>query len=115
MPELATSVANVVLDQLTPSERRASVRRVCKREVLSRRQGSTRTAAWLASVRNISETGLGLLVYCKFAPGSILTIEPLTQRSTRTLFARVVHVTQEGDGWNHGCELANQLTEREVA
>jgi len=115
MSELATSGANIHLDQLTLSERRASVRRVCKREVLSRRRGATRNAAWLASVRNISETGLGLLIYCNFAPGSILSIEPLSRRSTRTLLARVVHVSQEGDGWIHGCELANQLTEREVA
>jgi hypothetical protein len=30
------------------------------------------------------------------------------------LLARVIHVTQIGDAWLHGCELANALSEADL-
>ena len=95
-------------------DRRASVRRLSSRAVLSRPQGAAHATAYLAAVRNISEGGIGLLLQYKFPPGTILAIEPLSRRSSRTLLARVVHATAEADGWYHGCELANQLSETEL-
>ena len=101
-------------EYVRPVERRASVRRLCNRDILSRKAGTPRGTGWLAAVRDVSTTGIGMMLYCKFAPGTILAVEPLSRSSTRTLLARVVRTTVEADGWYHGCELANALTDEEL-
>jgi hypothetical protein len=98
-------------------ERRASVRRdsnakgTC--QTLSQRHEST----WEATVRNISLTGIGLLLARRFEPGTLLAIE-LTETSEqrqRLLVARVAHATlQPDDKWLIGCAFMSPLHDEEL-
>lgn len=64
-----------------------------------------------AKVRDLSCTGIGLLVNRPIEPGSFLAIR-LDDRGGLPLCAKVVHCTLRSDelGWVVGCTLTRQLT-----
>lgn len=71
----------------------------------------------LATVLDISATGIGLLVRSSINKGSILVIElNSTVREIRhQRLARVTHVTDQGDGSVLiGCEFASRLSDAEL-
>jgi len=72
-------------------------------------------AAW---VRDISTTGVSLLIACEFEPGAFLTIElqNLEQGITCVLRARVVHTLEvpPDERWLHGCEFERPLSDEEL-
>lgn len=72
---------------------------------------------WPASVRNISEGGIGLVLKRRFEPRTGLQIhlpDPGSD-STYTVFVRVVHLQQEAEGrWLLGCEFISPLTEERL-
>lgn len=71
--------------------------------------------AW---VRDISATGVALLVACEFEPGAVLTLE--LENPTRgvsiVVKARVVHVLEVPPDrrWLHGCAFERPLTDDEL-
>ena len=68
-----------------------------------------------ATVRDISTTGVGLLLDCAFPPGTMLLVESWQRGNLRTtLLARVVHAAPQGAGWYHGCELGRPLGASEL-
>jgi PilZ domain len=70
-----------------------------------------------ASVRDISMTGIALLVKEPLRPGSVLVISLQNQalRLTRLLPIRVMHATQTpDDGWILGCQFVRKLTYPEL-
>jgi hypothetical protein len=73
---------------------------------------------YTAWIRDISSTGVSLLMACQFEPGALLTLE-LENRAegvTTFLHALVVHAMEvPPDGrWLHGCALERPLTDEEL-
>jgi len=72
-------------------------------------------SAW---VRDISATGIALLIGCEFKPGSRLTLElqNADQGVGCFLQAHVVHVMEvpPEKRWLHGCEFERPLTDEEL-
>ncbi len=75
-------------------------------------QGSRREA----QVRNISATGIAVIVDHRFEPGALLTVEfAVKEGNTRTLRARVVRVERDStDRWLAGCSLLQRLSDYEL-
>ncbi len=98
-------------------DRRASVRRACSLEALSRPLELSDAISWGATVQDISAGGVGLLICYPFKPGTFLAVDlSAGHGGSRTVLARVVHVTDQSDGtWFVGCEFALPLNEEEVA
>jgi hypothetical protein len=72
---------------------------------------------WEATIRDISQQGIGLILSRRFEPGVILVVEmprPM-EASTHLILARVVRVVeQDSGGWLVGCALVNPLTGEEL-
>lgn len=72
---------------------------------------------WMATVRNLSATGLSLRSEVASEVGTLLTVELLNRAHTRsrTVLAWVVHLTPRQDGdWVIGCSLTQEMDENEV-
>jgi hypothetical protein len=69
-------------------------------------------------VRDISATGIALLLPCEFEPGIQLTLEleNAAQGVVRVVPARVVHAiaVPPDDRWLHGCAFEQPLTDEEL-
>jgi PilZ domain-containing protein len=111
----------VALDKTDPAarkaERRVSVRFQSNAKGHCQSVSLQRESAWEAIVRDISCSGIGLLLPRRFERGTLLTIEltETTAGQTRLLLVRVVHATPQPEGnWLLGCALTNSLTEDEV-
>ncbi len=94
-------------------DRRATVRRLCGGEAVSRSLDSPATLCWGAQVRDISAGGIGLVLCFPFKPGTCLAIDLAgPEGAPRTVLARVVHVHDQTDGtWVLGCEFVRPLRE----
>jgi hypothetical protein len=72
---------------------------------------------WPAQVRDLSLGGIILQVKRSFDSGTLLRVElkSAAEQSTRTLLARVLHLTDYGNGtWLLGCCFAKELTPEEL-
>jgi c-di-GMP-binding flagellar brake protein YcgR len=104
--------------QSAMAERRAAVRYLCNLKTMF--QPGTSAAEdlrWSGVIRDVSVGGLGLVLGRKYDAETILTVELQSKdrRFTRSLVARVVHVSpHEGGRWLHGCAFARPLEEREL-
>ncbi len=115
MPESTILSGTERTDQAPGVERRASVRYQCS-------QSATFASApnyerFVARVKDISITGVGLVVSTHIEPGTYLIVEMKTRARgiLLTLLARVVHSTpQSENSWNVGCELVNKPTEEQL-
>jgi diguanylate cyclase (GGDEF)-like protein len=96
------------------SERRATVRLLCNRRARVTVNGSDETGDGFATVCDVSATGIGLTLGYRVVEGTLLTVEPLCNGQVKTLLARVVHASPRANGWLHGCELSNSLSEEEL-
>jgi hypothetical protein len=66
-------------------------------------------------VRNVSRSGIGLVVDRPWKPGTTLVLELPGEETTRTVRARVIHATpQMGGTILVGCALEQPLTDAEV-
>jgi hypothetical protein len=78
---------------------------------------SDQDVVWPATIRDISEGGLGLIMARRFERGAGLAIElPGSGKSpAQTLLAKVVHATSlPGNRWLLGCYFVSRLSEEEV-
>jgi hypothetical protein len=78
---------------------------------------SSQAARWRATIRDISEGGVGLVLARRFERGTALAVElPASQdRPADTLLIKVVHVTPRRDcQWQVGGAFVSQLSEAEV-
>jgi hypothetical protein len=79
---------------------------------------SPSAGVYTAWVRDISATGVALLVPCEFEPGALLTLEleNAGQGVSCVLQARVVHVLEVPPDrrWLHGCAFERPLTAEEL-
>jgi hypothetical protein len=111
MSEQTNPCRGELANELPQHERRAAVRFACTLNTLCQ----TDTARpedfwWRGIVRDISISGLGLLVPRAFEPGTLLVIEPLAKQDAfHTQCVRVIRSTREASGgWLLGCEFAMQ-------
>jgi hypothetical protein len=77
----------------------------------------TRQEDWTAELRDVSQTGLGLVVNRSFAPGTVLSVRVQTagHQYTRTMLVRVKHAAAQPDGdWLIGCTFVVKLKEAEL-
>jgi hypothetical protein len=73
--------------------------------------------AWEATIRDISQQGIGLVLSRRFEPGAILVVElpRPTEATSHLLLARVVRVVEQVNSrWLVGCSLVNPLTREEL-
>jgi hypothetical protein len=97
-------------------ERRAWIRLSAERDASCRPIAGFTEAAWLGTIRDISQGGVGVTLRRRFEPGTGLFIELETNAGeVRCLPARVVRVARESDGcWITGCAFATILTAEEL-
>jgi hypothetical protein len=69
-----------------------------------------------AKVHNISVTGISLILQRWIKPGTVLLIKLQTpsQRLSRPLPVRVMHATQQADGWLIGCAFVRRLRDEDL-
>ncbi len=94
-----------------PRELRAEVRHPCELE--SACSTGARETAWPARVRDLSASGIGLVLSRWFSKGAVLDVQIQQPNGSgpRRLLARVVHVRKQSDGqWLVGCALASRLS-----
>jgi hypothetical protein len=115
MSEQTLTLEEERADQALRLERRANIRYACEQMTFCRSLSVPRERFWTAVVRDLSASGIGLLVRSSFELGTILAIELQGLRSARTLLGRVIHARpQASGGWIIGCELASNLSDAEL-
>jgi hypothetical protein len=113
--ELKAPAASGCAPRQPGTERRAAVRYPCTLASSCHTLTSRREDAWTATVKDISLTGIGLLLGRRFEPGILLAVELPAEGAPQLLLVRVVHTRSQGEGiWLIGCELVNPLTEDEL-
>src|SRR5438045_610027 len=106
------------LPELHGADRRAWVRYPCNLQTLYQPgQGRLDHRWWFAKVRDISSSGIGLIVSRHFPVGSQLSLALYSAEPevARTLEVNVVHVAPHpGGGWGLGCAFASPLSDDEL-
>jgi hypothetical protein len=99
---------------MAETERRAWVRFRSEQDVACNTEEAN--TGWLGRVRNISCSGIALLLRRRFEPGTDLNIELETKAGwPRRLSVRVIHATQDSnDRWIIGCAFATPLSREEL-
>jgi len=113
--------------QITPSptpevrgeERRAGVRYLCQLDGTCQPVGHPTTGeSWVGKLRDISATGVKILINRRFEVGTLLVVELPRPgwEMTQMLLCRVVRVAKEpvGQDWEVGCTLDRELSDDEV-
>jgi hypothetical protein len=101
-------------EQPLKTEHRAWIRYTSKRDAQVQPDQASTVIFRKAVIHSISQKGLGILMSTPVSTGTILKVGLQGFNWSRLLLARVVHAEQQDDGWYHGCELANILSEAEV-
>ena len=104
------------------AERRASIRYSCDPESFSpnnqcRPITEAQREFWSATVRDLSTSGIGLVVNRRFESGTLLivTLEDAERTARSSFLVRVMRVSQESKTtWLHGCAFPHQLSEAEL-
>ena len=99
-------------------ERRDNKRTVCQLEGQCRPMDSMQlSAAWPVTIRDLSATGLQLLLSRRFEPGTLLVVDVHDNQgqATRMLLARVIRVASLAKGrWILGCTFTVPLTPEDL-
>jgi hypothetical protein len=114
MPQPDEHAAN---PKVQGTERRAWVRYPRRLLTLWGLFGSRQEDSWMAELRDVSQTGLGLVVNRSFPPATVLTVRLQTSNHlySRTMLVRVKHsVPQPDGGWLVGCTFVVKLKEAEL-
>jgi c-di-GMP-binding flagellar brake protein YcgR len=97
-------------------ERRHKARRSCLESEPVSVLASLGEQHWQAPVRDISPTGIGMLLDQQLDPGALVAIELLNkqQQFWHLKLLRVVHATpHDGERWLVGSEFLKQFTDAE--
>jgi len=96
-------------------ERRTATRRLSTLRIACYPAGSGLLERRMVRIRNVSRTGIGLIVDRNWQQGLALILELPGQDGVRSARARVVHSTsQPGGTFLVGCVFDMQLTDAEV-
>jgi diguanylate cyclase (GGDEF)-like protein len=96
------------------AERRAMARTVCDRLARIRSKDEHDGHDEFARVRDISGTGLCLILEHEMPENMLLTIEPLHECGAASLLVRVMWSVEENGAWLHECVLPNRLTAEQL-
>ena len=71
---------------------------------------------WVATIRNISATGVALVLADRLKPGAVLVVQlqGAQHRLSRPLPVRVLHLQAQPDGWLHGCAFLRPVREDDL-
>jgi hypothetical protein len=101
------------------AERRAWIRYPRRLLTMWQLFGSSRQEeCWNATLRDVSQTGLGLVVNRSFPPSTVLTVRLQTgsRKYSRTMLIRVKHCAAQPNGdWLVGCSFVVKLKDEELA
>lgn len=107
------------LEAAKHSDYRAAPRRAFKPDILCHVIHVASNGRWPAWVRDVSVTGISVLVEPRFEPGTpfILDLRTLDGSFSRQLTAEVKHsaICFPNNCWLHGCVFEKSLGEDEVA
>ncbi len=92
-------------------EQRSSVRKPTLGMSLVR--PNKKAPAQAGKIRDISETGIGLLLTAQIPVGTLLTISPIGWKPACVIVAEVIHIQEFGKNWLHGCKFTRPLTRKE--
>jgi hypothetical protein len=98
-------------------ERRAAQRFTCNLQTTGHTLGPRGGNTWVATITNISSTGIGLIHRCRVKPGTVLVIklQSNSQKLSRPLPVRVMHATpQENEEWLLGCAFVRKISEEDL-
>ncbi len=99
------------------SERRAWVRYPRRLNVLWQLFGGRSNENWPATIQDVSQAGVGLLINRSFAPSTALSlrVQLKGRASNRPLLVRVKHCTAQPNGdWLAGCTFVVPLKDDEL-
>src|SRR5262245_39683298 len=100
-----------------PPDCRAWLRFPCAVDAACSAVGEHQQERWAATVLNISASGVGLRVTREFEPRALVSLElpAPADKPSRTVLARVVHVTPDSIGhWIVGCAFEDRLSDEEL-
>ncbi|GIW80628.1 MAG: hypothetical protein KatS3mg105_2435 [Gemmatales bacterium] len=103
--------------EVTPSDRRASLRHRCQLQGLCKPVNASVDITWPAEILDISRGGLALRVDRRFERGTLLDVElhAVSTHTTQHVIARVVNLRQQHDRrWVLGCAFARELADEEL-
>jgi PilZ domain len=81
---------------------------------LVRPEGKTQSLARTGKIVDVSETGIGLLLNCRFPEDTVVSLSPCGWITPYSLKARVVHNRQVGDHWFHGCQFVHPISKKDL-
>src|SRR5436190_16361947 len=117
MSEASTALRSIMVDR-DPANRRAWVRYPCGQKSVCRAVANSQHGGlWPAKVRDISTSGISVIMSRRFEVGTVLVVELANTSGDESLLllARVVRVTQRlRDDWVMGCTLSKQLGPNEL-
>jgi hypothetical protein len=96
------------------ANRRVWVRYLCSSATPGQAFNTSNYTTQHGRVLNLSSWGLGLLLDLRVGPGTLLKVEVEGWNGNRMLLGRVMHATESGEGWLHGCELVNPVNGTEL-
>jgi hypothetical protein len=100
------------------ADRRREERYACALQPFWRVAGEEGAESLPAGVRDISASGIGLLLAEPLKPGTVLVIslQASAGRLSRPLPVRVMHATAQPEGgWLVGCQFVRRLTAQDMA
>jgi hypothetical protein len=107
-------------DQNVPvqgAERRAWIRYPRRLTTIWQLFGSRQEETWTASLFDISQTGVGVIVNRSFPPATVLTVrlQTGTRQFSKTMLVRVKHCSARENGeWLVGCTFVVKLKDSEL-
>lgn len=117
MSEVSTALRSLMVDR-ADDNRRAWVRYPCAQKGVCRAVANSQHGGlWPAKVRDISTSGISVIMSRRFEVGTVLVVELDNTSGDESilLLARVVRITQRRrDDWIMGCTLSKQLAANEL-
>jgi hypothetical protein len=114
MSQLGASWTNGILNTPATLNRRVWVRHPCPAEKPGQMFNTESSKVCQGVVRNLSSGGIGLVLSEAVHLGTVLKVEIDGGQGPRMLVMRVTHITEQTDGWLHGCELTVPLTGEQI-
>ena len=111
--------AQTILPRSSGRDRRRAARYLCELRTACVVISLVEPVLLTARVRDISQSGIGLLLPSRVHPGSFLAVKLQSPRDKkpRIMRAQVVRVVAQPDrrSWFHGCAFVGELQREEVA
>ena len=98
-------------------ERRSAERHECSFQTEGYQLGAHGSKSWVATITNISATGVALVLRHRVKSGTVLVIkfQSGNLNLSRPIPVRVMHVQPHSEGtWLHGCAFVRKVREEDL-